>query len=804
MPSTYLTMVVIIALSLLVGRAVTLSCGRRKWSGLEPAVGFAVLMSVEGLLARLPEPKVTTIAGLFVMVGLSLWALRKPGLDWPRSAAFWISAAIAVVIVSIPFAVTGHWGLLGMGYNNDLGLHLAWAEWIRSGFGTEPSTGYPLGPHALSAVMSHLPGVELGPAFIGQTMAITVITVMTAFSAVAMLTSWRRVLAACLVGIPYLIASYYAQAAFKELAAALFLLAFTIALPQVTPLPDGRKEKFKALVPLILLLLGIVFTYSFPGLAWPFAVTIAWCLADPGFRAHLRPSRVWHFVSRPLVAVGILVGLGLVAALAFGPAGFGDAFSEVAGSDAFGPVSAIEAFGVWLTPDYRLAGLDSTPLPGLMGAISLLALLVALLWWRKQPLSVWPLAFIACVVLYVISLPWVGDYSLAKALTIASPIVMMVIIVALLSRPYEGWKPSQGVESASWIVLTAVFVLAAAASSLVVLRDASVSPPGHAAELTAFRKYIDGKSVLYADQDRFAPYYLNGASVGVPLAEFPDDRVIENEKKPFQNQYGQSVIDWDSFDQQTMQNFPYVVTTRAAWSSRVPPFYEEVAHTNSYTLWRRTGPAFGRPIMPENLMPAKQVNCQNAGGKYYTTQVDGTAAVFSKVRIGRREDWHPESDLAPGDSTEMVLPLTEGRWKLSIQYFSPNGFSLSAEGNEYGRNIPAAIDGQRLSNLENSSYGQYWAAGIIDIATDGDVTFTAKAKDPTILQKVTGYSRKTRLGRLVATLVGGQERVPLAKTCGRWVDFFRRDNAGQAAQPDQPTAGTSQADKEQAQPAPQG
>ena len=171
MPSTYLTMVVIIALSLLVGRAVTLSCGRRKWSGLEPAVGFALLMSVEGLLARLPEPKVTTIAGLFVMVGLSLWALRKPGLNWPRSAAFWISAAIAVVIVSIPFAVTGHWGLLGMGYNNDLGLHLAWAEWIRSGFGTEPSTGYPLGPHALSAVMSHLPGVELGPAFIGQTMA---------------------------------------------------------------------------------------------------------------------------------------------------------------------------------------------------------------------------------------------------------------------------------------------------------------------------------------------------------------------------------------------------------------------------------------------------------------------------------------------------------------------------------------------------------------------------------------------------------------------------------------------------------
>lgn len=137
----------------------------------------------------------------------------------------------------------------------------------------------------------------------------------------------------------------------------------------------------------------------------------------------------------------------------------------------------------------------------------------------------------------------------------------------------------------------------------------------------------------------------------------------------------------------------------------------------------------------------------------------------------------------------MILPLTAGRWKVSIQYFSPNGFRLTAEGHDYGRNIPAAIDGQRLSNLENSSYGQYWAAGIIDVGAEGDVTFTAKAKDPTILQKVTGYSRKTRLGRLVATMVGGQKRIPLSKTCGRWVDFFRRDKAGLS---DQSASGTGQ------------
>lgn len=779
MPSTYLTLIVIVALALLIGRAVMMAAGRERWSGLEPAVGLATLMAVEGLLAKLPEPKVTTIIGVLVLVLASLWTLRRPGRDWPRSGAFWLTTFIAIVIVSIPFLVSGHWGLLGMGYNNDLGLHLAWSEWIRSGFGTEPATGYPLGPHALSAVISHLPGVELGPAFIGQTMAIAVLTVMTAFAAVSPLTSWRRVLAACLVGIPYLIASYYAQAAFKELAAALFLLAFTISLPQVTPLPAGGRAKFKALAPLLLLMLGIIFTYSFPGLAWPFAVAIAWCLAQPGFRAHLRPSSVWGFISKPLVAIGTLILLVLLILLAFGPFGFGDAFSEVATSDAFGPVSAIEAFGVWLTSDYRLAGLDSTPLPGLMGAISLLALLVALLWWRKQPRErlVYPLAFFACVVLYVISLPWVGDYSLAKALTIASPITMLVILVALLSGPVNGWKPSQGVESASWVVLTAIFVVTAAASSLMVLRDAAVSPPGHAAELTAFHKYIEGKDVLYADQDRFAAYYLSGARVGIPTAEFPDDRVIENEKKPFQGRFGQSVIDWDSFDPQTFQNFPYVVTTRAAWQSNVPPFYEEVAHTNSYTLWRRTGPAFGRPIMNENQYPAKQVDCENAGGKYYTTQVDGTAAVFGDVEVGQRDMWLPGSDLEAGDSATMTLPVTKGKWKISIQYFSPNGFRLSADTGNYDRTILAALDGQRLSNLNTSSLGQYWAAGIVDVVKDGEVTFTAQAKDPNLLQKMSGYSRKNRLGRLVLTKVDSQVRIPLHRTCDRWVDFFRRDVA---------------------------
>lgn len=778
MLSTYLSIAVIIALSLLAGRAIMRATGRERWNGIEPAVGFAAVMAVEGVLARIPGDKTALITGLVVLIALSVFALRKAGrADLPLSPYLWTAAALTLLIASIPFAVSGHWGLLGMGYNNDLGLHLAWAEWLRSGFGTEPSDGYPLGPHGLAAALSFLPKLSIGTVFIGQVMAIAVLTVMTAFAALERLGNWRRLLASILVGMPYLMASYFAQGAFKELAAAMFLLAFTAALPQITPLAAGRRAKLMAITPLAVLLLGIVFTYSFPGLAWPAAVVVIWALANPDVRSRLTPRALWGYLRRPFIVIPAVLVLGLVAGLAWGPFGFGDAFSEVATSDAFGPVSVIEEFGVWLTSDYRLAGEASTPLPGLMGAIGIAALLVALFWWWKQPKSIFPLAFVACAVLYGISLPWVGDYSLAKALVISAPITMVVILTALLSGPAKPWKPSQGMEFGAWMTLAAVFVIGCAASSFMVLRDASVSPPGRAAELAAFHDQVYGKTVLFADQDRFAPYYLSGARVSVPLDEFPDPNVIENERKPFQGESGLSAIDFDSFDEETLRKHAFVITTNAAWASKTPPFYTRVGQTESFSLWRKTGPAFGRPIMNEKTMAAKLVMCENEGGQYYS-QLDGTATVMPEAQIGLRSDWLPDPDLELGDSASLDLDLGRGEWRLSIQYFTPTGMKMKAPG--YSRTFDASINGQRLSNMDTGSTGQFWPAGTINVTEPGPVTFTVEANEPSFLQQLTGYSRKTKLGRLVATRAAPRSQVPMSEICDRWVDFFRRTKAGEA------------------------
>jgi hypothetical protein len=376
-----------------------------------------------------------------------------------------------------------------------------------------------------------------------------------------------------------------------------------------------------------------------------------------------------------------------------------------------------------------------------------------------------------------VSLPWVGDYSLAKALVITSPFAMVTILSALLA------DPSPDDEGASGRVLrfslSVVFVTLAAASSLLVLRDASVSPAGRAAELVAFRDEVAGKRVLYGDQDRFAPGYFPESWVSLPLEDFPEDDVNEDRKKPFEAPSGQSAIDFDSFDAETFNQHDYFVTTAAPWTSKFPAYFELVEETPNFKLWKRTGEAFDRPILKENELPAQLIDCSREGGLYFS-QLDGEAVLMPDTVLGLAEDWDPSSSLRAGESASMTLDPGEGLWRVSIQYFTPGGMTLSAPG--YERGFYPAIDGQRVSNQATGSFGQFWPAGQIRVPDDQPVEFTVKANPPTLIQRLTGYSRETKLGRLVLMKDGPRVRADMSQICDRWVDFFRRNN------PDDPDA----------------
>ena len=763
---------------LLVGRAVMAACGRPRWAGLEPAVGFAAIVAVLGVLARFPGNREGLLAGFGALCLASLLLVishrrRAGGLSLPRSPWFWVSAALALMLTAIPFLISGRWGLPGMGYNNDLGLHLAWAESLTSSFGTEPSVGYPLGPHGLAATLSLFPGLSLDSAFIGLLIAIPVLSAMTAWSALEVLGERRRALAAVLVALAYLMASYYAQAAFKETATATLVLAFTMALPHCLPLPAERRDRLKVIGPFLVLLAGILFTFSFPGLIFPAVIAAAWLLTEPAFRSRLHPSRLTGLLKHPWIVMGgsLLTATVLIFAFA-GPLGFAGAFSEVSRSNAFGPVSAFEAFGVWLTPDYRLNGEISTPLPGLMATVGVAALVLALIWWRGRR-SVYPVALLGLSAFYLASLPWVGDYSLAKALVISSPVVMVTLLGALLSEPPKVRVGRRRLLRVAWFGFASVFVTLASASSLLVLRDTSVAPPGRAAELVAFRDEVAGKRVLYGDQDRFAPGYLPESSVSLPLREFTEADVEASRKKPFETDTGPSAIDFDSFNAATLNRHDFVVTTAAAWTSKAPPSFELVDQTPSFKLWKRTGRSFYRSILKEKNMPAQQVDCASEAGRRFS-QLDGEAVLMPETVVGLAEQWEPSPDLAPGDRASIMLDLGKGSWWISLQYMTPQGMTLSAQ--DYERSFAAAIDGQRVSNLPTWGYGQFWPGGVIQVARTGPVEFTVDTAEPSFLQRLTGYSRETKLGRIMLMRTGARQRVSIPNSCDRWVDFFRRSD----------------------------
>jgi hypothetical protein len=113
---------------------------------------------------------------------------------------------------------------------------------------------------------------------------------------------------------------------------------------------------------------------------------------------------------------------------------------------------------------------------------------------------------------------------------------------------------------------------------------------------------------------------------------------------------------------------------------------------------------------------------------------------------------------------------------VSIQYLSPDGLTLKAPG--LNRELEPSIDGQRISNLSTASFGQFRPAGQVEVSRTGPVRFTVRTARPSFIQRITGYSRETKLGRIALTRPGPRELVPMSEICDRWVDFFRRAEPG--------------------------
>jgi hypothetical protein len=637
MLGTYAAALLVVGASVPVGAAVLWVSGRREWSWLAPALGLAVLTVAAWILVRLPGEGIAALIGIAVVgIGCSL-ALPRVGFGREQLVEGGVTAALGLLAVSIPFAVEGHFGILGTGFNVDMSQHLFAAAWIADPLASAPELirqGYPVGPHSLAVAGGEI-SANLVYGFTGVTIAVPVIGALTALTATRSLGPKRGIVAALLVGLPYLVASYLAQGAFKELFMAVFFIAFAIWVWE-----EGKRSGPRGLtfaVPGAVIVAGALYSYSGPSLAWIVGMLGVWgvlqVLRSPGgswqwFRASLSSLALAALVLVLLVAPEVSrvlefggsagnvansrdaePGAGLPPRPLLAQGGASDAEAEPEPERAldlfnndlgnlFGDIPAAEMFGVWPTGDFRVEpGDGGIPAPvfylgALLGAIALGIGLRRAVRERDDALIA---ALIAALVIWVTALAASTPYTTAKALQMVAPALMLLAVRGALDGRFAPVWPRPNLGTAIGVA----FALAAAGSSVLALANAPVGPERYTAGIAKLRPFLTDVPVLMlapegqlADRHggEFYGWELRGGSP-ICVEAYPEET--------------------GGFDQPTPAGIRYVLTIGG---KDVAPFtdMEEVERRNRVALWE--APDFDAAKAPDVVIdPDAPTNCDLMG-----------------------------------------------------------------------------------------------------------------------------------------------------------------------------------------------
>jgi hypothetical protein len=537
---TYAAVLVVCASSLAIGQAAMVLAGVHRWSWLAPAVGLALLCAICWGTVRLPgEGAVSAVAVLLVAAASVAYAWRRleGGGEALRTGV--PIALIALLATALPFVAEGHFGILGTSFNPDMSQHLLATDRLAAGEGSQLlHQGYPLGPHAIVAALHSGLGIGLVPGFTGLTIAVAVLASLTALTAFHEEPPVLRIPAALVVGLTYMVASYFAQGSFKETMQALFFLAFVLALREASRNPEWRQLPLR-FIPAALLAVGAVYTYSFPGLIWLISAAAIFAAAQLALR-HDRPSAggadaggprteaqpppagppasatgpaAWRPVLWASLLFLVLTAPEIGRMIDFQRFETFDPNGPGLGN-LFGQISPFEALGIWPSGDFRLSpGDGAVPALGYFLGVAFASILLAygaFLCWRRRETAL--LAGLTAAALAYAAARFGGTpYTAAKAIEVGAPIAAVVIVLSLLRRPV------------AWL-----YLLAAGGCSLLALANAPVGPSSYSPALTGLRAEVgDGPTLVLAPRPLLAgehgiPYIaweLRGGRVCIDSSE---------------------------------------------------------------------------------------------------------------------------------------------------------------------------------------------------------------------------------------------------------------------------------------------
>jgi hypothetical protein len=538
--TTYAAVLVICGASLALGQAAIALCGVRRWSWLAPAVGLALLCALCWGTVRLPgHGVISAVLVLTSVVGsvAYLWSRLQEGKEALRAGA--PVALLTLIATAIPFIAEGHFGILGTSFNPDMSQHLLAAARLAEGQSSQLlNQGYPLGPHSIVVALENSLGIGLVQGFSGLMIAVAILASLTALTAFRDQPWPLRIPAALVIGLTYMVASYYAQGSFKETMQALFFLAFVLALREASS--PGWRDLPLRFVPAALLAMGSVYTYSFPGLIWLIAAAVIWALLELGVNRS-RPS-AGGAVGGPAPEDALPTGGGGGSPAATGPAPWRPVLYAVllftvliapeigrmidfhsfetfdpngpGLGNLFGQISPFEGLGIWPSGDFRLTpGIGAVPALGYYAGAAFATILLlyglALCWRRRESALIAGLA--AAALAYAAARLGGTPYTAAKAIEVGAPLAALVIVLPLLRRPV------------AWL-----YLLAAAGCSLLALANAPVGPSSYSPVLTGLRDEVgEGPTLVLASErllvnEHGTPYIaweLRGGRVCIAAAE---------------------------------------------------------------------------------------------------------------------------------------------------------------------------------------------------------------------------------------------------------------------------------------------
>jgi hypothetical protein len=277
-----------------------------------------------------------------------------------------------------------------------------------------------------------------------------------------------------------------------------------------------------------------------------------------------------------------------------------------------------------------------------------------------------------------------------------------------------------------------------------------VRPQERGADLGAFRSLIAGERVLYLARDAFAGWELRDAAVaGFQPSHGPRLALLEPVGRKT-TPAPPTAVDADSPAAGTLDRYRYVVTPRTANDSVLPSNLRPVARTRWSVLWERRGPTPPRSTLVEGEAPGAVLDCGKPEGRALS-RFRGVAYVRPRPVLGRA------GATVSGRPLVQTLDLPAGTWEVSLRWYSDMPLDVVLNGKRH--RLPAYL----------SDRASFATVGRV-VTEGGPLRMEVRPPERRRLDVV----RTVLVGEPVAVRVDRPGRVvPLARACGRYVDWFR-------------------------------